>query len=170
MKRVICGPGPDGRNVVLHEGPPRAVGPDAGSDLAEASEQAGESMFYAWAAPGPVASTDDFAAEMDPFNFRLGPGETRFMRVEVAPGGSSPMHRTPYITDYLVALSGELTMELEDGSTTKFGAGDMLVQLGGMHAWRNEGSEPFVMAGVVVGVESELDVPNGVMFAQEEEV
>ena len=92
---------------------------------------------------------------------RLGPGETRFVRVEIAPGAETSMHRTPQINDYLIALSGELTMRLEDGSSCRIKEGDMFVQLAGWHSWKNEGSEPFVMAGVVVGIRTDKIVPFG---------
>jgi quercetin dioxygenase-like cupin family protein len=76
------------------------------------------------------------------------------------------MHRTPHINDYLIALAGELTMYLEDGSSVKFTAGDMLVQLAGWHSWKNEGAEPFVMAGVVIGIKTDENVPYGVEMAK----
>lgn len=161
MKRIVCGPGPDGRNVVVHQGALRSVGPDD-PELAASSEAAGERMTLAWAAPRPVSDTADVTASFTDMNLHLSPGETRFLHVEIAPGAESPLHRTPHITDYLVAVSGRLTMVLEDGSEVPFEAGDVLVQLGGWHSWRNDGPEPFVMAGVVVGVETELDVPFGV--------
>jgi quercetin dioxygenase-like cupin family protein len=43
------------------------------------------------------------------------------MRVEIAPGAESPMHRTPHINDYPVAVSGEQTMYTEDGMSATFG-------------------------------------------------
>jgi quercetin dioxygenase-like cupin family protein len=169
MKRVILGPDADGKNVILHDGAPYEVSLGSDADPADASDEASEKISYAWAAPEPVHSTEDLAAGIDPFNFRLQPGETRFMRVEIAPGGSTGMHQTPYITDYLVALAGQLTMYAEDGSSTVIGPGDMLVQLGGMHRWSNHGTETFVMAGVVVGVRNDVDTPGGVVFGTDEE-
>jgi hypothetical protein len=50
--------------------------------------------------------------------------------------------------------------------SAKFAAGDMLVQLAGWHSWRNEGAEPFVMAGVIIGIETDEDVPFGVEIAE----
>jgi quercetin dioxygenase-like cupin family protein len=99
---------------------------------------------------------------MQEFNFRLSPGEVRFLHVRIAPGTVSPMHRTPFTNEYLVAVSGELTMIAEDGTSAKFSAGDVLVQLAGWHSWRNDGDVPFVMAGAAVGVESDSDSPSGV--------
>jgi mannose-6-phosphate isomerase-like protein (cupin superfamily) len=166
MKRIVCGPGPDGRNVVVHTGALHRVGPDD-PELAATSEAAGERMSLAWAAPRPVADTADVTGRYTDLDLHLAPGETRFLHVEIAPGAQSPMHRTPHITDYLVAVSGTLTMVLEDGSEVPFTAGDVLVQLGGWHRWRNDGAEPFVMAGVILGVETDADVPFGVELLAE---
>jgi quercetin dioxygenase-like cupin family protein len=146
----------------LFVGAPHPLGGEAGDPATASSQDAGEALSLAWASPELQSSTEDHAASIRGFDMRLAPGETRFLRVEIAPGGSTPMHRTPYITDYLVAVSGELVLEMEDGTTEAVRAGDMMVQLGGWHTWRNEGDVPFVMAGVVVGIRTQVDVPGGV--------
>ena len=56
--------------------------------------------------------------------------------VDMLPGGSSPMHRTNSI-DYGIILSGEVELELDDGVVTTAGLGDIIVQRGTMHLWRN---------------------------------
>jgi quercetin dioxygenase-like cupin family protein len=56
--------------------------------------------------------------------------------VEMLPGGQSPMHRTNSI-DYGIVLSGRLELELDEGRTTLLGPGDIVVQRGTMHRWRN---------------------------------
>ena len=56
--------------------------------------------------------------------------------VDMLPGGSSPMHRTNSI-DYGIVLSGEVELELDDGIVTTAGPGDIIVQRGTMHLWRN---------------------------------
>lgn len=165
MKRVICGINDHGRNVVLYKGPLRKLGIED-ADLSASSEAAGETMHIAWAAPDTRSGTEDYANAIPDFNLALKPGETRFVHVEIAPGAKSPMHRTPQINDYLVAVAGELTMFLEDGSSIKIEAGDMLVQLAGWHSWHNEGAVPFVMAGVVIGIETDVLVPYGVEMAE----
>lgn len=164
MKRIICGVGESGKNTVLFQGTPRAMGAE-NQELEASSEAASQRIYLGWAASALDGSTNDYAAEIQDFHFKLSPGEVRFLRVEIAPGAASPMHRTPHINDYLVAVSGELTMYTEDGMSAKFAAGDMLVQLAGWHSWRNEGDEPFVMAGVVVGIETDEDVAFGVQVA-----
>ena len=52
------------------------------------------------------------------------------------PGGVSPMHRTNSI-DYGIVLSGEVELELDDGAKTLLGPGDVIVQRGTIHLWRN---------------------------------
>jgi quercetin dioxygenase-like cupin family protein len=56
--------------------------------------------------------------------------------VDMLPGGISPMHRTVSI-DYGVVLSGEVELELDDGRVERCEAGDVIVQRGTMHRWRN---------------------------------
>ncbi len=56
--------------------------------------------------------------------------------VDMLPGGKSPMHRTNSI-DYGIVLSGQVELELDDGAVTTAGPGDIIVQRGTMHLWRN---------------------------------
>ena len=56
--------------------------------------------------------------------------------VDMMPGGVSPMHRTNSI-DYGIILSGEVELELDAGATTRLGPGDIVVQRGTIHLWRN---------------------------------
>ena len=56
--------------------------------------------------------------------------------VDMMPGGVSPMHRTNSI-DYGMVLSGEVELELDDGAKTLLGPGDVIVQRGTIHLWRN---------------------------------
>ena len=56
--------------------------------------------------------------------------------VDMLPGGASPMHRTNSI-DYGIILSGQVELELDDGVRTLLGPGDIVVQRGTMHLWRN---------------------------------
>ena len=56
--------------------------------------------------------------------------------VDMLPGCASPMHRTNSI-DYGIVVSGALELELDDGATTLLHPGDIVVQRGTMHLWRN---------------------------------
>lgn len=65
------------------------------------------------------------------------------------PGVSPRMHRTESI-DYAIILSGELDMELDYGKVTKLKAGDVVVQRGTIHNWRNNGKEPCYVAFILI--------------------
>ena len=60
------------------------------------------------------------------------------------------MHTTATI-DYEVVISGQPTLELDDGAKVTLGVGDTVVQNGTRHRWSNAGAEPAVMAVVLVG-------------------
>ena len=56
--------------------------------------------------------------------------------VDMLPGGVSPFHRSSSI-DYGIVLSGAVELELDDGAVTTAHAGDIIVQRGTIHLWRN---------------------------------
>lgn len=64
------------------------------------------------------------------------PGGTVLRIVDVRPGGASPMHRTVSL-DYGVVLEGEIELVLDSGETRVMRRGDVCVQRGTMHEWRN---------------------------------
>jgi quercetin dioxygenase-like cupin family protein len=59
--------------------------------------------------------------------------------VDMMPGATSPMHRTVSI-DYGVVLEGEVELVLDSGEVKLMRRGDVAVQRGTMHAWRNASS------------------------------
>lgn len=76
-------------------------------------------------------------------------GGTRFCIIENLPGSAYPaLHRTDTV-DYVICLAGEITMDLDD-STVVIKAGEVVVQLGGNHGWRNETDALAVVAFVLV--------------------
>ena len=76
------------------------------------------------------------------------PGGTVFRIIEFAPGNAPRNHRTDSI-DYAVVMSGEIDMEMDD-SVVHLKAGDALVQRGTIHNWVNNGSEPCVIAFILI--------------------
>jgi mannose-6-phosphate isomerase-like protein (cupin superfamily) len=60
------------------------------------------------------------------------------------------MHTTDTI-DYVVILSGEAELELDDGCKEIVRQGDCVVQRGTRHAWRVLGDEPLVLAATLIG-------------------
>lgn len=61
------------------------------------------------------------------------------------------MHRTATV-DYVLVLRGDIELELDDGTRVPLDAGDIVVQNGTNHGWRNVGDERAVLAAVMVGV------------------
>jgi mannose-6-phosphate isomerase-like protein (cupin superfamily) len=62
------------------------------------------------------------------------------------------MHTTDSI-DYVMVVSGEVTLELDDGEQTVLRAGDAVIQNGTRHAWRNHGTESCTIVGVAIGAD-----------------
>lgn len=60
--------------------------------------------------------------------------------VDMVPGGVSPFHRSSSI-DYGIVLSGAVELELDDGVKTTACAGDIIVQCGTIHLWRNPSAD-----------------------------
>jgi hypothetical protein len=56
--------------------------------------------------------------------------------VDMAPGATSPMHRTVSL-DYGVVLEGEVWIVLDSGEERLMRRGDISIQRGTNHAWRN---------------------------------
>jgi quercetin dioxygenase-like cupin family protein len=76
------------------------------------------------------------------------PNGTRFAVIDFPPGNRAIMHRTETI-DYVVVISGEIDMDLDD-STVRLRAGDVMVQRGTNHAWVNRGRERARLAFVLI--------------------
>jgi mannose-6-phosphate isomerase-like protein (cupin superfamily) len=95
----------------------------------------------------------DFLSEEDAGRWDLDtsppPGGTRFCIIETMPGAThAAPHRTDTI-DYVICLEGEMTMDLDD-STIVMRSGDVLIQMGTNHLWRNESQEIARVAFVLV--------------------
>jgi quercetin dioxygenase-like cupin family protein len=60
------------------------------------------------------------------------------------------MHQTQTL-DYAIILDGDLWLELDDGATAHLTAGDLVVQQGTLHGWRNKGSRPATIAFFILG-------------------
>jgi mannose-6-phosphate isomerase-like protein (cupin superfamily) len=60
------------------------------------------------------------------------------------------MHTTATV-DFEVVVSGQATLELDDGAKVTLEVGDTCIQNGTRHRWSNSGSVPAVLAVVLVG-------------------
>jgi len=87
------------------------------------------------AMPTPVAATESEPTER-PLVTPPDPNGTIIRITEIQAGAKSPMHRTESI-DYGIVLEGEVWLTLDDGSETRLGPGDVVIQRGTDHAWEN---------------------------------
>lgn len=69
------------------------------------------------------------------------------------PNGSG-MHRTETV-DYGVVLKGEVWLELDDGAEVHLNQGDVVVQGGTRHAWRNKSAHDVTVMFVLIGAKTE---------------
>jgi hypothetical protein len=76
------------------------------------------------------------------------PGIAEMFEVD-SPG----MHTTPTV-DYDIVLDGEIWLELSDGREVQLNTGDIVVQHGARHAWRNKSDRPATIAAILIGASS----------------
>jgi hypothetical protein len=62
----------------------------------------------------------------------------------------SGMHATDTV-DYAIVISGTIHMELDDGVEVVLSVGDVVIQNGTVHAWRNRSDADAVVAVVLLG-------------------
>jgi quercetin dioxygenase-like cupin family protein len=137
VRRVVTGHDAEGRAVVKIDDAP-----------APRSSRPGHEAVVVWTAQGnPVDNTGEEDAALRPVGSTLPDGSV-FRVISYGPGVAPRNHRTSSI-DYAVVLSGEIDMELDD-SLVHLEAGDVLVQRGTVHNWVNNGSEPCVIAFVLI--------------------
>lgn len=143
IRRVVTGHDASGRAKVLVDAPAtnvRSSRPNQFSTLIWCTE----------GAPAAMPIGDD-AEDMGLRALGTYPPEagTRFMIAEYPPGNTPRRHRTETI-DYIVVVSGRIEMELDAGETVSLGPGDVMVQRGTYHAWRNPGPDVCRMVFVLV--------------------
>jgi len=173
MRRIVTGHDAAGKAVFIEDGaPPHRVTLDG---------RPGWELNTVWATTGvPVVPAQGDPA-VDVTSYLPATGGTRFIVATIpsradqaraaAPDilraeynakvpGLGPAHErdqhgmhTTDTVDYVVILSGEVWLELDDGKAVLVRAGDCVVQNGTRHAWRNRSDAPCVLAAVMVGAE-----------------
>jgi mannose-6-phosphate isomerase-like protein (cupin superfamily) len=138
FRRVVTGHDATGRAIVKID--------DVSTN--QVSARPGATACVVWTTEGfPVDNTGEGDEGLRKTGTTLDNG-TVFRILELAPGVSPRNHRTDSI-DYAVIMSGEVDMELDD-TTVHLKAGDVLVQRGTIHNWVNRGTEPCVIAFVLI--------------------
>jgi len=91
------------------------------------------------------------------------PSGAVFRIVRYEPGVAPRMHRTDS-TDCAIVVSGEIDMQLDDDAEVHLAAGDVIVQRGTIHNWVNRGSEPCVIAFMLLGARP-AEIGNSILEA-----
>jgi mannose-6-phosphate isomerase-like protein (cupin superfamily) len=171
-RRVVTGFDSQGKSIFVEDGPPpRTVTTESLPGLALAEMWATESTpELPPAAADPTTSMTSFVPSAGGSRFRLCrfPGQSdlpfdpKAFRKEYsskAPGLAHSMEdedigmHTTDTVDYGIVLSGEISLELDDGATVDLKPGDCVVQNGTRHAWRNRSMQPCVMAFILIGAD-----------------
>ena len=137
LRRVVTGHDANGKAVVAIDDLPPTN-----------SARPGVTTSVVWTSEGFPISNDADADESRRMVATWHPNGTVFRVIEFAPGNGPRNHRTDSL-DYAVVLSGEIDMDL-DGSEVHLQIGDVIVQRGTIHNWINRGTEPCVIAFVLI--------------------
>lgn len=170
FRRVVTGHRGDGKSVVASDTEVEGVQVPGlpgvylttlwGADAAYTYPDAGnEAAHPAWFPPIGGARFIEFvlAPDSTPPDTSLDEAEINAAAEKLFPGllghfdpEDPGMHRSAS-TDMLYVISGRCVLELDDGSATKLKAGDVVVQSGTMHRWKNPYDEPCRIIGALTG-------------------
>ena len=152
IRRVVTGHDGQGRAKVLLDETVKNV----------TSQRPGALYSVIWSSEGFPVNNDGAADDgLRKVGTTLAKG-TIFRIIEFAPGLAARNHRTDSI-DYIVIISGEIDMELDD-TRVHLKAGDVMVQRGTIHNWVNNGTAPCVLAVILIDAKS-VEVPGKVLHA-----
>jgi quercetin dioxygenase-like cupin family protein len=154
VRRVVTGHKADGKATVLIDEIAKNV----------ISSRPGANSAVVWTTEGFPASNDgDADASARKTGTTLENG-TVFRVISFGPGVTPRNHRTDSI-DYAVVIAGEIDMALDD-ETVHLKAGDVLIQRGTIHNWINNGTEPCIIAFVLIAAKSVTTSSGKVLPAQ----
>ncbi len=167
IRRIVTGHNAQGRSNITFAG-------DA-TNVLDSPAWPGSRVTELWVTEEiPVDNTGETDRGARPIRHDPGPGGTIFRVVEIPPESKTTidtaaafadigstrvptaedsarhpsMHATDSV-DYLVVISGEMHMLMEEGEIL-LQAGDCIVQRGTKHAWVNRSNAPCVMAAILV--------------------
>lgn len=146
-RRVVTGYTPAGRSMIVSDGPPAG------------REWEGDALDDHWIIESMPPPLDEVVFPVDSSEYSLEPppGGIVCRTVFIEPGLSADksfMHATETL-DFLVVVSGEVTLIMEEGEVTLY-PGEAVIQRGTVHAWMNRGSEPCVMADVMISTKRQV--------------
>jgi mannose-6-phosphate isomerase-like protein (cupin superfamily) len=153
IRRVVTGHDKNGKAIVQFDELSKQI----------SSGRPGATAAVIWTTEGfPVDNIGDRDEATRQTGTTLDKG-TVFRIVRFDPGVTPRNHRTDSI-DYAVVMSGEIDMDV-DGREVHLKAGDVLVQRGTIHNWFNRGTEPCVIAFVLIDAKP-VEIAGKVLHAQ----
>ena len=176
VRRVVTGHDAAGRAVIAHDGPAATVmenparpgrgltelwltettpasnrgDADAAAASAGLEPPAGGTVFRFFQLM-PEREDSGLNAEEREAQFAAGFANMRASHTRVDTSRHPGMHKTATV-DYIIVLSGEVTMLLDEGEV-ELQPFDVVIQRGTNHAWINRGSDPAVLAAILVDAE-----------------
>jgi quercetin dioxygenase-like cupin family protein len=127
-RRVITGLDAEGKSCIQFDGPLVTLGGGGG--------------LMAWrteALPADNSATTDCPGGTFGFDM-MHAGGAMFMVMDFGPGSPAFWHATDTL-EFVAMLAGEVVFETETGEVT-LKAGDVLVDRGIVHSWRNDSGQP----------------------------
>lgn len=136
---------PINRFISTHDADGNAIWDESIPVQLTGNHSGGFSTYSAWYNEDnsiSYAENRDLQAYRDqPYDKELAPASGSTVRVvDILPGYPALMHRTASV-DYGIVLEGEVECILDKGETRTMRRGDIIVQRGANHAWRNSGTE-----------------------------
>lgn len=141
MNRIVNGWSASGEPAVLFEGEPPAK-----FDFGETRSY---EIWSTASVPAEYRVTEDPTRGDFQVEPHLGGSVCRI--AVYTPGAKVDIHATQTV-DYMIVISGELTLVLHDREIALF-PGDVAVQLAAPHGWANKGSEDCVVAAILLTAE-----------------
>jgi mannose-6-phosphate isomerase-like protein (cupin superfamily) len=126
-RRVVTGLDAQGRSAVILDGPVPGWGDSGGRVWRTTSHPADNSV---------QADCPD-----EPFSFDLMHSGGSVAMIHTFPAGAPDFWHATDSIDYIVMLEGEVVLQLEANEVT-LRAGDVLVDRGVIHSWRNDTGQP----------------------------
>ncbi|MBI3302067.1 MAG: cupin domain-containing protein [Deltaproteobacteria bacterium] len=165
LRRIVTGHNKQGKSIVLFDDPPRTFGPAA--EIWATDETPAGNQGNADAADRPIRLQPPprgslfryFTIEPESATASLD-SQTRAKLVRdmfasinakdaLVDTTRHPAMHTTHTVDYIVLLSGKVTLLLDEGEVD-LEPFDVVVQRGTNHAWVNRGDEPALLVGILI--------------------
>lgn len=146
IRRIVTGHDANMKAIVTQDGPAtNHKWPSHGMNVSTL-------IWYADEMPVEIWSDEDYGQRI--VQREPEPRGARICMIDFLPGGPGMMHRTDTL-DYVICLSGEIDMDMDDGVSVHMKAGDVMVQQGTNHSWVNRGTVTCRLGFVLMDAKNE---------------